>query len=57
MDRRGVAVVSGGQLRASRDATTVRTRDDKVVLADGPFVVTNEQIGGFALIEVRPVLK
>ncbi|MGH9247159.1 MAG: YciI family protein [Acidimicrobiales bacterium] len=52
-----MAVVSGGQLRASRDATTVRTRDDKVVLADGPFVVTNEQIGGFALIEVRPVLK
>jgi hypothetical protein len=34
-------------------ATTVRTRNGKVSITDGPFAETNEQIGGFILIEAR----
>jgi hypothetical protein len=29
----------------------VRARDGEVLISDGPFVETKEQIGGFALIE------
>jgi hypothetical protein len=48
--RRGVLVTSGG-LRPPADATTVRVRDDQVLLSDGPFAETKELIGGFHLIE------
>ncbi len=41
----------GGGLRPPADATTVRVRDDAVLLFDGPFAETKEQIGGFSLIE------
>jgi hypothetical protein len=34
-------------------ATTVRQRNGKVSVTDGPFAETNEQIGGFILIEAR----
>jgi hypothetical protein len=32
-------------------ASTVRVRDDEVLLTDGPFAETKEQMGGFAIIE------
>ena len=41
----------GGRLRPSADATTVRVRDGEVLISDGPFAETKEQIGGFDLIE------
>jgi hypothetical protein len=34
-------------------ASTVRVRDGRVSITDGPFAETNEQIGGFLLIEAR----
>src|ERR1700758_5502042 len=34
-------------------ATTVRLRNGKVSITDGPFAETNEQIGGFILIEAH----
>ena len=34
-------------------ATTVRLRNGKVSVTDGPFAETNEQIGGFILIEAH----
>jgi len=34
-------------------ATSVRVRDDKRVVTDGPFAETREQLGGFYLIEAR----
>jgi hypothetical protein len=34
-------------------ATTVRLRNGKVSVTDGPFAETNEQIGGFILIEAQ----
>ena len=41
----------GSRLRPVSDATTVRVRDRRVVMSDGPFAETKEQIGGFDLIE------
>jgi hypothetical protein len=50
MRRRGVLVATGG-LQPPGDATTVRVRDDQVLLSDGPFAETKELIAGFNLIE------
>ena len=50
MDSSGVRLI-GDRLSSSSDATTVRVRDGAVLLADGPFAETKEQIGGFDIIE------
>ncbi|MFI7277317.1 YciI family protein [Streptomyces sp. NPDC049879] len=50
MDRRGVRLFGDG-LRPPGEATTVRVRDGSVVLTDGPFTETKEQIGGIDVIE------
>ena len=41
----------GSRLRPVSDATTVRLRDGEVVLSDGPFAETKEQIAGFDVID------
>jgi hypothetical protein len=38
-------------LRPPTDATTVRVRDYQVVVSDGPFAETREQIAGLVMIE------
>jgi hypothetical protein len=50
MAARGV-IRGGGGLRPPSDATTVRVRDGSVLLSDGPFAETKEQMGGFSIIE------
>jgi len=50
MDGRGIRQF-GDQLRPITDATTVRVRDSEVLLADGPFAETKEQIAGIDIIE------
>jgi hypothetical protein len=40
-------------LQPVRLAATVRIRDGKPVVTDGPFAETKEQLGGFVLIEAR----
>ena len=50
MTRRGV-LVSGEVLHPPGDAATVRVRDGEVLVADGPFAETKEQIGGLSVIE------
>jgi hypothetical protein len=50
MDGRGVRV-TGEALRSVSDATTVRRRDGEVLISDGPFAETKEQIGGFDILE------
>lgn len=50
MRERGV-LLSGAGLHPPTDATTVRVRGDTVLLCDGPFADTKEQIGGFCVIE------
>jgi hypothetical protein len=42
----------GSELAAVETATTVRVRNGKVLTADGPFMETKEQLGGYYLIEV-----
>jgi hypothetical protein len=50
MIRRGVFALGEG-LRPVAEATTVRVRGDEVLLTDGPFAETKDQIGGFNVIE------
>ncbi len=52
MGRRGV-LQSGARLRPTTDATTVRVRDGEVLLADGPFAETKEQVGGYYLVDCK----
>jgi len=40
-------------LQSVHTATTVRVRNGKTSLTDGPFAETKEQVGGFYLIESR----
>ena len=44
---------AGQQLQPVATATTVRVRDGKRVVTDGPFAETREQLGGFYLIEAK----
>jgi hypothetical protein len=41
----------GNLLRPPEEAKTVRVRDGAVVLSDGPFAETKDQVGGYTLIE------
>ena len=49
---RGVLEVHEG-LHPSPTATTVRVRDDEVLLTDGPFAEGREQVGGLAIVDCR----
>jgi hypothetical protein len=40
-------------LHAVATATSVRVRDGKRVVTDGPFAETREQLGGFYLVEAK----
>ena len=44
---------AGAKLGPSATATTVRVRDGKAVVTDGPFAETKEQLGGYHLVECR----
>jgi hypothetical protein len=50
MEARGV-MVARGRLQPTSLSTTVRVRDEGLVVADGPFAETKEQIAGFYIIE------
>lgn len=43
---------AGSELKPVATATTVRVRGGKVLSTDGPFAETNEQLGGYYLIDV-----
>ena len=40
-------------LQSVQTATTVRVRNSKVSVTDGPFAETKEQLGGYYLIEAK----
>jgi hypothetical protein len=44
---------AGEALEATSTATTVRVRDGKTVVTDGPFAETKEVLGGFYLLECQ----
>ncbi len=46
-------LISGEALEPVQTATTVRVRDGRVSITDGPFAETKEQLAGFYLIEAR----
>jgi hypothetical protein len=50
MNRRKVRIL-GNRLKGVKDATTVRRRNGKVLVTDGPFAETKEWIAGFDLLE------
>lgn len=45
------ALVGGEPLQGIETATTVRVRDGKRIVTDGPFAETREHLGGYYLIE------
>jgi hypothetical protein len=50
MLNRGVTL-HGDRLRDVSDATTVQVREREVLVSDGPFAETKEQIAGYDVIE------
>jgi hypothetical protein len=43
----------GNELKMTSTATTVRVRDQKRTVTDGPFAETKEQLGGYYLVEAK----
>jgi hypothetical protein len=50
MDGRGVRL-HGHAVRPAAEGRTVRVRDGDVLVGDGPFAETKEQVGGYDVIE------
>lgn len=46
-------LLAGAMLDRSGSAVTVREKNGKPVITDGPFAETKEQLGGYHLIECR----
>jgi hypothetical protein len=51
--RRGGHFLGGEALQSFRNAVTLRTRNGKVVVTDGPYAETKEQLGGLLILEAR----
>ena len=51
--RRGGHFLGGEALDSARNAVTLRTKNGKVEVTDGPFVETKETLGGILLLEAR----
>lgn len=52
LEQGGNHVLSAG-LQSTRMSTTLRKRRGKVLITDGPFAETKEQLGGFTIIDAR----
>ena len=50
MTRRGIRL-TGQRLQPVSDATTISVRGGEVLIADGPFAETKEQIAGYDIID------
>ena len=51
MADRGILLPGGHELRPASHGRTVRVRGGEVLISDGPFAETKEQIGGFDVLE------
>jgi hypothetical protein len=51
--RKGGHFIVAHPLESVQAASTIRVRNGKVTITDGPFAETNEQICGFVMIEAR----
>jgi hypothetical protein len=52
MQKAGV-IVGGDRLQPTASATTVRARNGKPQVLDGPYAETKEQLGGFFVLDVK----
>src|SRR5947209_3405679 len=52
LERQGHHIFSAG-LQSVRQAATVRNRNGRLSMTDGPFAETKEQLGGFTLLDAR----
>jgi len=51
--RRSGNFLAGAPLRPTATGTTVRVREGKRLVTDGPFAETREQLGGYYLVEAK----
>lgn len=51
--RRGGHFVGGEALQSHVNAVTLRFRDGKVAVTDGPYAETKEQLGGILILEAK----
>lgn len=45
-------IIGGEELKGTNTATTIRRRNGKITVTDGPFSESKEAIGGYALVDV-----
>jgi hypothetical protein len=46
-------LIAGQPLKGTSTATSVRIREGKTLVTDGPFAETREQLGGFYIVEAE----
>jgi hypothetical protein len=46
-------LLGGNRLQPTATATTIRVREGKNLVTDGPFAETKEQLGGYFLVEAK----
>jgi hypothetical protein len=51
--RRNGHFAGGEALQSARNATTLRFKNGKVSITDGPYAETKEQLGGILVLEAR----
>ncbi len=51
--RRGGHFLRGEALQSARNAATVRCRSGQVIVTDGPYAESKEQLGGILFLEAR----
>jgi hypothetical protein len=44
---------AGDPLHPTSTATTVRMKNGKTIMTDGPFAETKEQLGGYSIVEAK----
>jgi hypothetical protein len=52
VDSEGIRLL-GERIRPERAATTVRVRNDELLVTDGPFIETKEALAGFDVLDCR----
>jgi hypothetical protein len=51
--RKGGHIAGGEALEPPRNAATLRFKEGKVMITDGPYAETKEQVGGILILEAR----
>src|SRR5262249_30704788 len=51
--RKNGHIIGGEGLQSAETATTLRYRNGKVAITDGPYAETKEQLAGFWIVEAR----